>query len=1245
MSPNPQDQQGDLLKHVYELLNSRTAEERRSIVEHHSELLTDAADNLLAEMAATRTSEDSQRAPVACRALLRRCREIGVSAAFAETGSELNSDSISDRLRVALDELRHPSSTTELPHRIELCRRALELVEREQNPGLWAALQGELANALAQNPHGDREENLERAIAGYDQALVVMTREVMPGDWAKATNNLADAYGDRIRGDRAENLERAIQMYGQALEVRTREAMPVEWATTQANLALAYSHRIRGDRSENQEHAITGYEQALEVLTREAMPVEWAATQMNLASAFLQRSRGDRAENLERAIQLYQQALEVRTREAMPGEWAMTMHNLAAAYSARIRGDRAENLEKAIQLYKQVLEVRTRKAMPVEWAGTTQNLANAYIDRIRGDRAENLEGAIQLYRQALEVRTRKAVPVEWAMTMHNLADAYSDRIRGDRAENLEEAIQLYQQELEVMTREAMPVEWAQTMQNLAAAYNDRIRGDRAENLERAIVAFEHALEVRTREAMPVEWAQTMQNLALAYNDRIRGDRAENRERAIVAFEHALEVRTREAMPVEWAQTMQNLALAYRERVRGDRAKNLERAIAGYRQALEVRTREAMPVEWALTMQNLALAYRHRICGDRAENLERAIAGYQQALEVRTREAIPVKWAQTMQNLADAYSERVRGDRAENLERAIATYEQVLGVMTREAMPVDHLRVQRALGNILFGEQRYKAASTAYEGAFTASEDLYRLGATPEARQAELREVRDVPAKLAYALTQEGELGKALVVLERGRARGLAEALALEEVPLDQLLPEERATFEETRARIRLLQTEARLPEETPAKRSFIALSEELHAAYADLDKVIALIRKRLPEFLPETTLSDIQAAASWAPLVYVLATEAGGLALLVPDPSAAIVPVWLPGFTEERLRERVVGYFDAHFTWRVAPGDDESKREAWFHALDDTTQWLRQVAMGPIIEALDGVPKAVLIPTGLLSLLPLHAAWKEDPTRPTGRHYALDSLAFSYAPSAKSLLAAQEVASSSVPEILLAIEEPRPVEGSPLPGSEDEVMTAISSFADHQVLRHQQATREAVRAGLPKYSVLHFACHGSAEFQQPLNSGLAMANYQNLTLRDFLDLHLPGARLAVLSACETGLPGTQLPDEVLSLPAGLLQAGFAGVAASLWSVSDISTAILMARFYELWRKGGRGPVEALREAQQWVTSTAAQMKLADWYERQYEASRRSDPDAFAWMTYYQTNPHVKPFEHPYFWAGFFFTGV
>ncbi|GAB4208753.1 MAG: hypothetical protein Fur006_67940 [Coleofasciculaceae cyanobacterium] len=74
----------------------------------------------------------------------------------------------------------------------------------------------------------------------YLRYLQVYTRETFPEQWATTQNNLGNAYGDRIHGDRAENLERAIASYEAALQIRTREANPEKWAMTQNNLAAVY---------------------------------------------------------------------------------------------------------------------------------------------------------------------------------------------------------------------------------------------------------------------------------------------------------------------------------------------------------------------------------------------------------------------------------------------------------------------------------------------------------------------------------------------------------------------------------------------------------------------------------------------------------------------------------------------------------------------------------------------------------------------------------------------------------------------------------------------------------------------------------------------------------------------------------------------------------------------------------------------------------------------------------------------
>ena len=41
------------------------------------------------------------------------------------------------------------------------------------------------------------------------------------------------------------------------------------------------------------------------------------------------------------------------------------------------------------------------------------------------------------------------------------------------------------------------------------------------------------------------------------------------------------------------------------------------------------------------------------------------------------------------------------------------------------------------------------------------------------------------------------------------------------------------------------------------------------------------------------------------------------------------------------------------------------------------------------------------------------------------------------------------------------------------------------------------------------------------------------------------------------------------------------------MAAALWSVMDLSTMMLMTRFYVLWRKHAIDPPEALKQARMW----------------------------------------------------------
>jgi CHAT domain-containing protein len=91
-----------------------------------------------------------------------------------------------------------------------------------------------------------------------------------------------------------------------------------------------------------------------------------------------------------------------------------------------------------------------------------------------------------------------------------------------------------------------------------------------------------------------------------------------------------------------------------------------------------------------------------------------------------------------------------------------------------------------------------------------------------------------------------------------------------------------------------------------------------------------------------------------------------------------------------------------------------------------------------------------------------------------------------------------------------------------------------------------------------------------------------------LTSTRLQELPLEKLRLAVLSACETGLGDLTAGEGVQGLVRSFHIAGCPDVVASLWNVDDRATAALMARFYhELWQQK-QPPLDALVAAQRHV---------------------------------------------------------
>ena len=169
-------------------------------------------------------------------------------------------------------------------------------------------------------------------------------------------------------------------------------------------------------------------------------------------------------------------------------------------------------------------------------------------------------------------------------------------------------------------------------------------------------------------------------------------------------------------------------------------------------------------------------------------------------------------------------------------------------------------------------------------------------------------------------------------------------------------------------------------------------------------------------------------------------------------------------------------------------------------------------------------------------------------------------------------------------------------------------------------------------------SYWHFSSHGTFDWDDPRASGLVLADEKRLTVADLFDAEgLRGPRLVVLSACETGLYDVAVaPNEFIGLPTAFLQLGAQGVLATLWPVDDLSTALLVAKFYDLHLGGGvLSPAAALREAQDWLRRTTGEGYLK--YARDAVRDGRLTPSALQRLQETIGESKVAPFAHPYHW--------
>ena len=321
-------------------------------------------------------------------------------------------------------------------------------------------------------------------------------------------------------------------------------------------------------------------------------------------------------------------------------------------------------------------------------------------------------------------------------------------------------------------------------------------------------------------------------------------------------------------------------------------------------------------------------------------------------------------------------------------------------------------------------------------------------------------------------------------------------------------------------------------------------------------------------------------------------------------------------------------------------------KQQWIKDLETNLSQLAQILhLDTIITHIPrNCDRLIIIPHRILHLLPLHGLPVD------GKNLLFDIFprGVQYAPSCQLLKLAQAQPRQDF-QHLFALQNPT----EDLMYADLEVTAISSLFPTTNILAKKAATQEAVKTQQDFSSIhcSHFSCHGTFNPLSPLESALILSNKIQLSLGEIFTFSLPNCRLVTLSACETGLIDVEsVSDEYIGLPNGFLFAGSPTVVSSLWTVSDLSTAFLMIKFYENLqlfphRKAGE-VATALNQAQQWLRHLTVE-KL-DRFLEQYQSSidtilnqlRPGKRLIFQESLHQIRQRQPLPFANVYYWGAF-----
>lgn len=472
--------------------------------------------------------------------------------------------------------------------------------------------------------------------------------------------------------------------------------------------------------------------------------------------------------------------------------------------------------------------------------------------------------------------------------------------------------------------------------------------------------------------------------------------------------------------------------------------------------------------------------------------------------------------------------------------------------------------------------------------YAAAIDLAGLMVPPELGDADqelrLAEMTGLGSEAAAVWLEAGQPVRAVEAWEQGRAVRYTQMLNrnADIAELQELHPELARRFAQCRDNLDRRDVSDYLVWSPNRLRTIIdrESADERRKAAAELNRILVEIRRLsgFEKFLSPRTIAELLPAATEGPVVLLNVASLRSDALILT--SAGVSVHSLEGVNPGRTEHFATLFMKA----LEAIEDTEvsaTTRTASETAINEVLEWLGDRIAGPVLDRL-GLsspppqdapwPRVWWCPSGLLSLLPIHAA---------GRHHAfdgasdavIDRVISSVVPTVGTLLRDRHIVHSHVDSRMLVVAMPHTPGQPDLPSAVREAETLSNVYAGRVTVLGLPGTTQAVYStvvdALKKNSLVHFSCHGYSHVDYPSGACLLLSDYQTLplTIRGISGAGLRGGQLAFLSACSTARTGRYLNQEPVHIAAALKIAGYTHVVGSLWRIDENDAEWLTKTFY------------------------------------------------------------------------------